>query len=213
MANINELNLGQESLGLDYENMPEERGEYVSPVQPGTYVFELPEDLSSIWEVIQRQGKERVQAVLHGDNALTVHLPKNEDRAFSAWINNHPFPRGKEGIEVSDMQYLIRILEPSATPNTNPQFVDVFSRHGGKKFKANVTWAAYCNPEKDAYFENAETKAIEVAEGTRGCGENYYQKSIPRDENDLYVDQFQCDKCHAVVKAFPRLRKFSSLED
>ena len=213
MANINELNLGNEDLGLDYNSIPEERGDYIPPMQPGTYVFELPTDLSSVWETIERNGGTRVQAVLHNENALTAHLPGNTTRTFSAWINNHAYPRGgSDGIEVSDLTYLIRVLEPAATPRTNPQFVDVFGKQGGKKFKANVVWSAFCNPNKDAYFENKDG-VVELVEGNKGCGENYYQKAIPRDESGMYVDTFKCtDGCNAVLKAFPKLRKFSSLE-
>ena len=113
------------------------------------------------------------------------------------------------------MQYLLRILEPSATPQTNPQFVDTLKRHAGAKFKANVTWGAYCNPNKDGYFETiqGDPNSVELVEGNKGCDENYYQKSIPRGDDDLFVETFKCDKCNAIVRAFPKLRKFSSVDD
>lgn len=214
--NINELDLGNDNLGLNYNEIPEETSEYTPPLQPGSYVFSLPSNLNSIWEVIERSGQKRVQAVFHNTDALTVHLPNNETRSFSAWISNHPFPRGKEKIEVSDMQYLLRILEPAATPQTNTEFVDLLKKHGGDRFKANVTWSAFCNPNKDAYFETAPDEAgntsVVVQEGTKGCGENYYQKAIPRDDAGMFADTFKCTECNAVVRAFPKLRKFSSIE-
>lgn len=213
--NINELNLGNEKLGIDYGQIPEETGEYTPPIQPGSYVFALPTNLDSIWETIDRGGQQRVQAVFHNDDALTVFLHGDETRSFSAWINNHPFPRNKEKIEVSDMTYLIRVLEPSATPQTNPEFVAALQRHAGEKFKANVTWSAYCNPKKDIYMEVADEAGettVQVQEGTKGCTTNYYQNAIPRDDKGMFVDTFTCTECNAVVRAFPKLRKFSSVE-
>ena len=109
------------------------------------------------------------------------------------------------------MQYLIRILDPSATPATNQQFVAILSAHAGEKFKASVTWSAYCNPNKTARFANAEGVAEEV-ESTTGCGENFYQQSIPTDDDTgQFESQFSCSGCGAVVRSFPKLRNYRSV--
>lgn len=212
---LNELGLTNEVLDdIDYDNLPEEKSSegFIPTLQPGVYVFELPTNLAECWEVVGRQGKKRVQAVLHGENSLTVHLKDNSTQAFSAWINNHAYPRGsKEGPLASDLQYLIRAFDPTLQPKTNPDFVEALNKQAGKKFKATVVWKAYCNPARAAYFFNEETgKAEESAE--KGCGANYYQNVIPRDEQGNYDERFQCTECNAVVRSFPSLRNFQPVE-
>lgn len=211
---LSELGLSNAVLeDVDYTSIPEERGEFTPPLQPGPYVFELPSptNLESSWEVIARNGEQRVQAVLTGESSLIAHLAGNATQNFSAWINNNAYPRGAEKIPVSDMQYLVRSIDPTATPKSNTEFVQVLNGLAGRRFKATVAWSAYCNPNKDVYFPDGEGN-LQVHEGTKGCGTNYYQQNIPRGDDNLFIDRFECSECGATVRAFPRLRNFQPVE-
>lgn len=209
MTNINELSIPDDKITVDYDNIPEEYGDARMPApQPGPYMLQLPDDLSNTWEVIERAVGKRVAVALTGEHAMTMFLPDNATRPFNTWINNAEYPRGTEKIPASDMQYLIRALDPTAKPTTNKEFVTEMSKHAGVKFKASVEWSAYCNVNKDAYFHNAETGATEVAEGTKGCGAKFYQSSIPvNPETGLLEESFECT-CGAMVRAWPNLRNF-----
>jgi len=207
MANINELTIPDDKISVDYSNIPEEYGERVPVPQPGPYLFQLPNNLSNVWDVIERPVGKRIQAEFHGDSALTIHLADNNTRTFSAWITNAEFPHGKEKFMVSDMHYLVRALDQDAKPTTNKEFVDELSKHGGKQFKATVTWSAYCNINKDAYFFNEASGRNEIAEGTKGCGKKYYQEALSTDEAGLYAETVNCE-CGATIWARAQLRAF-----
>lgn len=212
MATINDLELSDVELPVpDYDDIPEEKGEYVPPPQPGDYAFTLPARLDNVFDVIEWGADKapRVQAVLARESALTLHTTDG-DRTFSAWINNAERPRGKEKVPVSDLTYLIRALNPTATPKTNKEFATEFAKHGGRKFKASVTWSAFCSPTKDAYFPDPSNPGTSIlCAGTPGCGKNYYQQDIPK-QGGVYQERFQCT-CGATLRAFPKLRNFRPL--
>lgn len=217
MADINDLNLKEEDIVPDYNEIPEEFGQRTPPPQPGTYVFKLPEDLTSVWEPfeanINGEQKQRIRAVLRDEHALIMSGNGRENEPFGAYISGAERPRGKERTPVSDLTYLVRCF--GEKPRTPKEHATALIKHGGESFRADVEWSAYCNPKKDAYFEVKETDddgneviVTKQVEGTQGCSENYYQQDIPRDEHGLYQQRFTCGKCGASLMAFPSLRNF-----
>lgn len=219
MANINELALKEETIVPDYEAIPEEFGSFTPPPQPGTYVFKLPEDLSSVWETfdatISGEKKQRIRAVLRDEHSLLINGNGTENQPFGAYISGAERARGREKVMVSDLTYLVRCF--GEKPTTPKQHAEALIKHAGESFRADVTWSAYCNPNRNAYFETKETNengeevtVVKEVEGTHGCGANFYQEDIPKDADGLYVQRFTCGECNAQVMAFPGLRNFKS---
>ena len=52
MPKFSDLGLTNERVGedIDYATIPDQLGSFPDPPQPGSYRFQLPNDLSAIWE-------------------------------------------------------------------------------------------------------------------------------------------------------------------
>ena len=215
--NINDLELKDELIvteDLDFDQLPEEFGPFVPPLYPGPYRFQLPSDLSEIWDKFDTDEGERVVAIFRDDTALTVTQSKNgehNNEPLNVRISNRQRPRGRDKVPASDMDFLLRALNHGSRPRTNPQYVQALMEHAGQEFGAEVEWSAYCNPNKDIYIETEEGRA-EQQEGTPGCGQSHYQQDIPK-ENGIYQDRFPCKNCGALVRAWPNLVRFKSVTE
>jgi len=217
MSKLEALGIGEEEQIEMPEEIPEEREGRQPLVQPGVFTFKLPDDMSNVWGVFDSKKGKRIYASFNKENALTVHKsdPKYEGY-FDGWvvnllINNLEYPRGPERIEVADMTYLIKALEAKEEKKTklttNKAFAETLSKFAGGLFVAELTWNAYCNPNKDIYMNirDDEGKVIkaEVQEGNVGCGASYNSysrdplKAIPVDgETGFFLERFEETEVH-----------------
>lgn len=231
LKSINDLKTAaSEELGLDYDNIPEERGSLVPPPYPGDYVYQLPKDLTGNWDEFEDRDKKKWQSlVFDDDNPLTVSSSLSEANAGEVGktvrtrINNKPRGRGKEKILVSDMTYLQRVLEPTAKPRTLAELNAIVSRQGGKVFIAALEWTGSCNPKRPIYVatQDPETGRVTYEEGKNhdtgvaimGCDARYYMSDWPKGEDGRYLDAFECQGkdgqgCGAVIRPFAQLNRF-----
>ena len=75
MPKLAELGLGNEKVGdVDFADMPEQRGGFTPPPQPGTYRYKLPtfDQGSPIWDKIDTADGPRLNVVFEGPMALTI---------------------------------------------------------------------------------------------------------------------------------------------
>ena len=211
------LALKDEKVEVDYENIPEQRTGGAPNLPPGRYIFELPKNLDEAW-IVRETGKgQRVALESDRDHPIVIaQVLKSQDEPLigEVWrgsISNAERNRARKGEPerlVSDMTYLLRdgLGDQEAKPKSNKEFIAALNKHAGARFAADVEWSTYCNKEKTRYIE-VEEQAVEDPDGTRGCGTNYYQSSIPRDEQGYYKERFSC-KCGASLRAFTGLTRF-----
>jgi len=222
LANINELNLKADEVDVSFDDMPDPGGQYTPNPKPGSYKFTLPSDLRNVWEVIERNGKERVQATFDFDNALMYRSIRGSDVEDLPWttrINNAEYSFG-DGASTSNMAQLLKhALGEETTPRTNMEYAQALERHAGESFIADVTWSSYCNAKKDikVYDEDDEGNQLSstiVKDNTPGCGKKFKQDQIPKTEDGTYMDRFTCDlaSCDsedlAVLYSYANLRNF-----
>ncbi|MHA2085325.1 MAG: hypothetical protein ACXABD_16330, partial [Candidatus Thorarchaeota archaeon] len=74
MSTLEDLGLVNDETQIEIpDEVPEETSGYVPLVQPGTYVFRLPEDLTTIWTKIDTKEKgTRISAGFTRDNPLVI---------------------------------------------------------------------------------------------------------------------------------------------
>jgi len=217
MSKLEELAIGEEEQIEMPEDIPEEKEGRQPLVQPGVYTLKLPDDLSNVWGVFDSKKGKRIYASFNKENALTIYKsdPKFEGY-FDGWsvnllINNLEYPRGPERIEVADMTYLIKALQAKETKKTplttNKAFAETLSKYTGGLFIAELTWNAYCNPNKDIYMnirdEDGKVIKAEIQEGNVGCGASYNSysrdpgKAIPIDgETGFFTERFEETEVH-----------------
>ncbi len=236
MSTLEELGiLDDEALIEIPDDIPEESSGYVPLVQPGKYVLRLPSDLSAIWTAFDARDKgKRVSAGFIKDNPLTVEEDEQyglfKKSPVTTFINNVEYPRGREGVLVSDMFYLIRALEANLPEDersllkTNKDYVTALQKYEGKLFKATIAWTAYCNPSKNIWMavEDEEgNRRTEEQEGTPGCGRNYTsyarnpEERIPQGDDEFFLERFDEydvhgdeQECPAVLRANIKLSRF-----
>lgn len=199
----------------DFGKLPEQMGAYEPPLPPGPYRFTLPDAkvIAECWDKMETQDYgTRIVAI------LPLHVTQAKDpadvgRTQQVRVSNAPRKRGKEGILVSDMDYLLEKLGETARPKTNVAYAQALQKHAGKGFGATVTYSWYCNPEKDIYsWDEAQQKNVQVP-NQKGCGARYYQGRKdddthvgPNEQGGWDVDA-QCN-CGASIRAFVGLEQF-----
>jgi hypothetical protein len=235
MSKLEELGIGEEEQIETPEEIPEEKEGRQPLVQPGVFTIKLPDDMSNVWGVFDSKKGKRIYASFNKENALTIYKDTKYEGYFDGWavnllINNLEYPRGAERIEVADMTYLVKALEAKQDKksplNTNKAFAEALSAHAGGLFVAELTWNAYCNPNKDIYMnirdEEGKVLKAEVQEGNVGCGSSYNSysrdpaKAIPIDgETGFFLERFEETDVHgeeygcpAVLFANARLGRF-----
>lgn len=204
MSTLEDLGLTDNEPAIEIpDDIPEESSGYIALPQPGEFLFQLPDDVATTWSKFDIEGKgARISVGFTRDNPLTIlGEGKNthydgyfNDSPVITFINNNEWPRGREKVLVSDMTYLIKALEATVPDGekskltNNVSYVKALEKHLGKQFYAEVSWRAYCNPNKDIYMRITDADGntrVEQQPGTPGCGANYtsyardFTKRIP----------------------------------
>ncbi len=213
-ADFQDLDLGNDQIEVP-EQLPDQPGRYVPPPQPGSYVFRLPEDMRAIWEPFDAAslgGARRVWAVFDDEHPLTIVQSPDGTRdgeTFRQRISNAERARGRDGVKVSDMTYLLRALgEDTSTLRTNQDFVRALLKHAGETFKADIEYSANCNENRNIYVQTEEGGFEELDQ--KGCGKRYYQRDFDKlKQGGVYPDRITCEGCGASLRAFPNLTRFA----
>ena len=239
MGTLEEIGLLDDQTQIEIpDEIPEEGSNYVPLVQPGKYVFQLPENMELVWTKVDSKKGPRVAAIFNRDNPITVVQDDTYDGYFngspvSTLLNNVEYPRGKERIEVADMYYLIQAFEAHLPKEqrtkltNNLSFVNALKKYAGRMFGATLHWEAYCNPKKNIFVseedEDGNRRAVEK-EGTPGCQARYTsyardpKQQIPKNEQGFFVERFDEILVHGDPMGCPaslicnaRLGRFTSV--
>jgi hypothetical protein len=226
MSTLEELGIGGEEEKIEVPaEVPEEMDSRIPLIQPGKYVLQLPQDMSTIWGSFEtKKGQTRIYASFSRDYTLTVvGEGEYKDHPLAASINN----------------YLIQALEANLPEDeqslkgltSNKAFHDALVKYAGAKFRAELSWSAYCHPGQPMYVtqEDPETGVLRAIkqENTEGCGANVTSYGpekwdavnkkgrIPK-ENGRYMEAFDeylvhgdyDNGCPARLFSKPRLNRF-----
>lgn len=191
-------------------------GAFTPPPPPGAYQFQLPGDLSSIWDLFDVPDKtppQRLKASFDRDHPLLiVQSPqgKSNNEPFETRLTNNERKRGKGGdVIASDMDYLLRALGETAKPKNNREYMTVMQRHAGQQFKADLRYSWRCSKDRDIRARDNQGQ-VQVVEGRKGCGEAYYQEDVPKDASGQVPYEIQCGNCGALLRAFANLDNMRS---
>lgn len=184
---LQELNLKDEPLPeMNFEDMPE-FGSWTPPPQPGKgFRFKLPADLTDVWDVFDAKGDvQRVRAEFDSTHPLLIIAgPGIDPKApvpFQTRISNATRPRGKDKIEISDMDLLLRALgQTGSRPRNNKGYIEAVKAHFGKEFTADISYSWICSDSRNVRVRNADGQIVEV-ENQKGCGRNYYEAEKTQD--------------------------------
>lgn len=217
---INELGLSNDKVGgdVDFDNLPEQFGGGRELLTPGSYRFRLPstKDLQVVWDKFIASVGERINAIFNNEHPLIiVQSPGGtmNDQPYQTRISNVERARGKEKIQVSDMDYLLKALGfTGKKPTTNAAYAAALVQFGGKEFGGDIEWSWYCNDKKNIWAEDGQGGTKEI-EGHLGCGTRYYMKDVPKDPTTgLYPERIICQgnngQCGASVRAFDQISRF-----
>lgn len=240
---LNAVKANKEVFEIPYENIPEELGAFKPVPQPGSFRFRIPASIDDCFDTVEiaqfegegdqrkpimRDGKPvtktYIQLVFDRDKALAIVQSKGgvyDGEDYSTRISNVPRNRfaGKGvKVQVSDLTYLLRALDPTARPVDNEQFVHAcLAALPGREFGADIEWSGYCNPKKDAMFpfEGTEPGSIVyetstpegASEPQKGCGAKVYQSDWPK-VGGLYAERATCPGCNASIRPFGQLARF-----
>ena len=236
MASLSDLKLSKKPLGddIDLDKIPTERGTFNPPPQPGVYRFKLPAKIDNFDVFQTAKYGERVAVVFDADAPLVITQSKGKahnGEDYTTRLNNVPRPRGKEGILVSDLDYLLKALGvalPPAKTRTNLDYVKAVVSIAGKEFSAEQEFSYRCDPRRAARFY-ADDGSLTTIDETRsaedlaalgleplngddaglqgGCGKRYYQSAVPKIEGQQPTE-ISCTVCGATIRAFGNLRAF-----
>jgi len=221
MPNLNDLPLNNDPIP---DVVVEEQPVLTAPVmppQPGTYVFRLPtaQAIMNCFDVDETADQgQRLRAALREEAAL---FNETLEEPYSTNISNRvrSIKRGDEIVSVSDMAMLLNAVVSFPENNTNSGYAHALIAAANRRFRADHTLTANCNPMRDIY------KAGATARGQKGCGYRYavdgYTTSdgrvtlaIPRDAHGQVLLRFTClnPKCDAELRCWGQLRGFRKAE-
>jgi len=221
MANLNDLPLNPDTIpDVVVEEQPV-LGSSVLPPQPGTYVFRIASEQAIFncfaTDETADQG-QRLRAQFRDEAAL---YNETLGEQYNTNISNRVryVKQGDQRVAVSDMAMVLNAVGVYPEVNTNAGYGEALVKAAGKRFKADHTLTAKCNPMRNIYKDGAEVP------GVKGCGWQYavegYTKNdgtkvlpIPRDEDGKASLRFSCanPKCSAEVRAWGQLRGFRSAD-
>lgn len=214
---LSEMDLKDEALptqGLD--DLPDFGG-FAPPPQPGAYRFQLPADLSHLWEPFDSTKGQRVRMIFDRDNALHItRSPGNKlnGEGFQTRLSNQERRRGQ--VEASDLDYLLRALGEKVRPATNKQMIETMAKYGGREFSADISYNWQCSESRDIYVPDpADAERTVKVEGRKGCGWRYYTGDRQPDPikktgyigklpDGTYPNEITCS-CGAVIRAFANI--------
>lgn len=229
MASLQELNLSNKPLGdqtPSFDELPAERGSFTPPPQPGSFRFALPATINNFEPVTTKDYGERINVVFDASAPLVIKQSPgkaHDGETFETRLSNVPRKRGKEGILVSDLDYVIKALQeqhkqPLAKPKSNLQYAQALQKFAGSELGADIEWSWRCNPRRAARFlaedgslvtqeDPASTLEGDDAGLQAGCGTGHYQNDVQKVDGEypLYIT---CSTCGAQVRAFANLRNF-----
>ena len=238
MAKLNALN--KQASEVDMANVPEQFGDFAPPPQPvkAHYTFQLPrfgED-TDWYEYPAAEGRQRLLLNFGGnrekpgavDSLIIAESPIGEGVGdpvrWRLTTEERKFGSGDGQSPVSPAHYLMKESfgeDPTGWSSTD--FALAFIRHSMGRFRAQVVWTSYCNPENDRYvFDEAQNKSVKD-EGNKGCGQRWgltertnkntgeITGKIPQDEAGRWLSRFNC-ACGAYLSVFTELRNFKAAE-
>ena len=191
-------------------------GSFTPPPPPGAYRFELPRDLSAIWDLFDTPEKtppQRVKATFDRDHPLViVQSPqgKSNGEPFETRLTNNERQRGKDkAVTASDMDYLLRALGVKTKPRSNREYMQTVQQHGGKQFGADLRYSWRCSKDRDIRARDPQGQ-VQVIEGKKGCGASFYQEDVPKGANGEVPYEITCGDCGALLRAFANLDNLRS---
>lgn len=212
---LQDLGLKEEALptaGQSLADLPE-FGTFREPPQPGAYRFQLPDDMSAIYDVYDstKLSAQRIRAVFDKDHPLTIvqsPLGAANGEPFETRLSNEERNRGKagSGIMASDLDYLLRALGVKEKPASNKAYVQLLTQQLKKTFGADIRFSWRCSPDRNIRVKDAQG-AIQEVEGRKGCGQSFYQEDLPnhgKGADGKVQTQIQCT-CGALLRAFANL--------
>lgn len=212
---LQDLGLKEEALptaGQALADLPD-FGSFRELPQPGSYRFQLPDDLSAIWDLYDtpsKQPPQRIRAVFDKDHPLLIiQSPgsRANNEPFETRISNEERSRGKDkSIVASDLDYVLRALKVTQKPATNRAYIEAMKLQAKKQFGADIRFSWKCSETRNIRVKTSDGNIQEV-EGRKGCGSAYYQEDLPNGGKDAagqVQTQIQC-VCGAVLRAFANL--------
>jgi hypothetical protein len=217
---LEDLGLKEEKLptaGQELADLPEFGG-FEPPPQPGPFRFELPKDLATaaIWDVYavptlpknaDGSDAQRVRVTFDREHPLLIVQSlggKYNQQPFHTRMSNQERARGRDkSVVASDWDYLLRALEVKQKPASNREYITALKPHGGKQFGADLRYSWRCSQERDIRVrDNAGN--VTTVEGTKGCGESFYQEDVPKQADGQVPNEITCT-CGALLRAFANL--------
>lgn len=211
---LQELGLKDEALPAQtFDDLPE-FGTFQQPPQPGHYRFKLPGNLTKVFEPVDSQKGQRIRVIFDKDAPLTILQakdPKVVGDTFQTRLTNVERKRGKDGPEVSDLDYLLKACGEKTRPTSNKAYAEALMRQVNKEFGAEITYSWQCSKDRNIRVYNADGK-IEEVENHPGCERKFYQadktnkpeQKIDRQADGTYPYEISCP-CGGVVRAFANL--------
>lgn len=201
--------------GQDLDDLPT-FGTFTPPPPPGAYRFQLPGDMSALYEPFdtpELTPPQRVRISFDRDHPLLITQSpggKSNNEPFETRLSNKERKRGKGGeVVASDADYLLRALGEKVKPKSNREYIQIFSRQGGKTFGADLRYSWKCSKDRDIRARDSAGQ-VQVVEGRKGCGESYYQEDVPKNAAGEVPYEIQCGKCGALLRAFANLDNLRS---
>lgn len=216
---LQELGLQPDELfptaGEDLEGLPD-FGQWAPPPQPGPYRFQLPSDLTSIYEPFEGRDKPagkatRIRAIFDRDTPLIIRQAVDAadiGQPFQTRLSNDERGRGKDkAIVASDMDYLLRALGQKVKPKNNAGYVEELVKCAGKEFGADLRYSWKCSADRNIRVRNETSGLIEEVENQPGCGSSFYNEDVQNGEDGKKPYEIQC-QCGAILRAFANLDNF-----
>jgi hypothetical protein len=189
----------------DQENLPKQKSDAPSfgpPPQPGThYIFTVPDAPPKV-SAKDIGGIQRMQAVFKEDNCLLGN-PGNFRLRFQ--FSNSPSYEGKALVEGGKALYFLTAVGIKVENRTNAAYAAAVAKAAGRKFRADISWEATCNSEKDVRVVTEledGTRKFETLAGIKGDGrefrlKGFTHKSGKKARQEVYEFQRNADGTYA----------------
>lgn len=215
---LNDLSTAPIQDAVDVANLPEQFGGSSPLPQPGPYRWALsPLSDASFEPVDSPDYGPRVRVRFDESSPLVIVQSvggEHNGEPFQTQLTNVPRRRGKaaDAPIASDWDYLNKALGHTARPATNKAYATQLMADASerKQFSSDLEWTWNCNKNRPARFDNGQGGAEEVVDAmgqkTMGCGQKYYESSVPKVEGK-FPRTITC-QCGASVRAFANLTRF-----